>query len=221
MLTGSTIPKTVSDETDADLLCWMSMRSEDPAQAEGAWAEFYERHVDYLYGVCSTRLKRCGLREDDIMDLVQATFLKVFEKAGAFQPPPERRGPDDDRAWVRCWLGKIAHNLLMDSFRRSPKLVLVENKKLDIEKPVEEERRPPSPRLNLIREALRTLTPREREVMLVSYAFYEPGKQLTIPEDDLKRLAADYGTTSVNLRQIRSRAMNKIKEFLGNQERQS
>ncbi len=39
-------------DTDAELLYYMSLRDEDPAAAEGAWAEFYRRHVQYLYGVC-------------------------------------------------------------------------------------------------------------------------------------------------------------------------
>ena len=222
MLTGSTVPTTLRDETDEDLLCWMSMRAEEPAQAEEAWAEFYTRHVKYLYGVCATRLKPYGLRHDDIIDLAQTTFLKAFEKAASFKPPPERRGPDADRAWVRRWLGQIAHHTLVDSFRKSPSLVLIENTDLDVETPsVDEECVPPSPRLQLIREALGTLSPKEREIMLVSYSFYEPGKQLAIPDEDLKRLAADWGTTSVNFRQIRSRARKKIENFISNQERQS
>jgi RNA polymerase sigma factor (sigma-70 family) len=222
MLKGSPVPTTLHEESDEDLLCWMSMREEDPNQAEEAWLEFYNRHIDYLYGVCANRLTAYGLRREDITDLVQSSFLRAFAKAGTFRAPPESRNPESDRAWVRAWLGKIAYRLLADSFRRTPILVLVEDKKLDVEVPkLETECSQDSPRLKLVREALGLLTDREREIMLVSYTWYEPGKQLTIPEEDLKQLASEYRTTTVNLRQIRARAKQKIEDYITNHERQS
>lgn len=197
------------------------MRTDEPKQAQEAFEEFYSRHVEYLYGACK-RFRAYGLPQSDVVDIVQATFVRVFEKAGTFRPPPERRGAAEDRAWVRGWLGTIAFRILTSSFRRSPKLVLVENSDLDKEEsPTIEESAQVSPRVKLIQEALSQLTEREREVLLVSYAWYEPGKQLTIPEEDLKRLATDYATTAANLRQIRLRAKKKIEDYLNQHERQS
>ena len=39
-------------ESDEDLLVFMTMRSDDLAVANAAFAEFYERHVHYLFRRC-------------------------------------------------------------------------------------------------------------------------------------------------------------------------
>src|SRR5947208_1372874 len=53
--TGSAVVHHLPDlsaEGDADLLVYMTMRAEDPAHAREAWAEFYRRHVRYVFGTC-------------------------------------------------------------------------------------------------------------------------------------------------------------------------
>lgn len=42
----------LSEESDYDLLEMMNWKESDPDVAREAWAEFYRRHIRYLYFVC-------------------------------------------------------------------------------------------------------------------------------------------------------------------------
>jgi RNA polymerase sigma factor (sigma-70 family) len=217
---GSAAPATLDEERDGDLLLWMSMQEEDPAVAEEAWRIFYDRHYSYLFRVCVSRFRRFGVQPDEIAELVQDVFVRAYKKAGTFRPAAANHvGSEADSAQARAWLGTIAFNLLQDQFRQRPQLVLVDMDQA-ANTPVKEEapKGEPSKRLKLIREALRLLPEREREVLLVSYTFYEPGRQLTIPEEDWQALADRWQTTAVNLRQIRSRAKKKIEDYIAEHE---
>src|SRR5688572_17372916 len=117
-LKGSTVPSGFCKDSDEDLLFFMALKDEDPRGAENAWAEFYSRHVDYLYATCLYAYAR-SLGEGGVADLVHNTFIRVYEKAGTFQPSGHMGSTDRERAYVRAWFGKIAENLLKDSFRRT------------------------------------------------------------------------------------------------------
>lgn len=73
-----------------------------------AFAEIYDRYVDRVY---SYALYRTG-NEADTQDIVSGVFLRALEHIGRF----ESRG-----AGLRAWLLRIAHNLIMDNFRRQRK----------------------------------------------------------------------------------------------------
>lgn len=62
-------------------------------------------HLDAIHGY----LFRLTGSRDDAEDLAQETFLKLWRKAGSYQP---------GRVKVSTWLHTIAHNLSIDAFRR-------------------------------------------------------------------------------------------------------
>src|SRR5438105_3339854 len=70
-------------ESDEDLLVFMTMRSDDLAVANAAFAEFYERHVHYLFRRCRGATSRI-LDESGAWDIVQETFIRVYERAATF-----------------------------------------------------------------------------------------------------------------------------------------
>ena len=61
-----------------ELLVYVSLRREDPAAAEEAWAEFSNRHLGYVFAqrakAYSTVLGDFG----GVSDLVQETFVRAF-----------------------------------------------------------------------------------------------------------------------------------------------
>src|SRR5882672_11933172 len=68
-------------ETDEDLLVYMMMRADDPSVSNAAWAEFYQRHFEYLYRRCC-RLSRGILDEPGARDLVQDTsYVRTTRRA--------------------------------------------------------------------------------------------------------------------------------------------
>jgi RNA polymerase sigma-70 factor (ECF subfamily) len=91
-------------ETRASLL----IRLKDRADQE-AWQEFME-----IYRPVVCRLARHkGLQDADAEDLAQQVFLAVARAIDRWQADPAR-------ARFRTWLGRIAHNLLVNMVTRGP-----------------------------------------------------------------------------------------------------
>lgn len=208
----------ITGQTDEDLLQYMAKRGEDPSVAEEAWAEFYRRHGKYLYDVCC-RAYSGFVDKATLSDLVSETLLKVFEKAGTFKPSGFE-SPDEKRAWVRAWLGTIAENELFSGLRRQEGVQLdhlSDKQWADIGHPVAEgvDAETPSRRLELITEALEQLPDRERYIVLVTMAYYRPGRNhQRLPNDVSHGLARMYDTTPENIRKIRQRSLQTIEEYV-------
>lgn len=210
-----------AEETDADLLAWMAMAGDDPTCAQAAWETFYRRHVEYLYAVCLRAYGPLLGGEAGAADLVAETFQRAYEHARTFSPGTE--GDSDRlRRRTRAWLGRIAERLAQDALRGRGQ---VRARPLD---PAQWERIAAEPRpddatasapareaLELARQAIESLTPREQTVIRVTLQWYRPGEpHQRLPNDVCEDLARTLGTTSEHLRQIRRRAMKKIEAFL-------
>lgn len=72
----------------------------------GALAELYDRHFDGIYRYLYTRLRH----EADAEDLTEQVFLKMVDSIQRYRP----RG-----VAFSSWLYRIAHNLLVDRYRRA------------------------------------------------------------------------------------------------------
>lgn len=200
--------------SDAQLLERVSERASDAAGARSAEAEFYERHASYLYAVLTQRVRRLlALSGREVEDLVQETFFRAFARAHSYTAG-DALDEDSERRRSRAWLGRIAERLLADwlagarEVSASPYLDTL----------AEPDAPPPSsrsPRLRLMREALDTLSERERDVLRVSALYFRPGAEhQRLPNDASAELARRWGTTGENIRAIRSRALKKLKEYL-------
>lgn len=196
----------------------MGLKENDPESAQLAWAEFFERHWRYLLGVCRGSY---GLSLGDlgVEDLVKDTFIRVYQKAATFTPAVTG-GVDVRRQRVRAWLGKVANRLFLASWRQECRVISIDELIAEgIEPAVREgadpEDHPSNPRLELVRLALATLTPREHEVLVASYAWYDSTQGChRMPDSELAALAAKYQTTPVNIRKIRSRAKEKMEQYI-------
>ncbi len=76
-----------------------------------AFEALLSRYLDRIHGYL---LRLTGVAAD-AEDLAQETFLRVWRKAGSFEP---------GRVKVSTWLHTIAHNLAIDSFRRRRETLL-------------------------------------------------------------------------------------------------
>ncbi len=194
----------------------MSLQAEDPSTAEKAWEEFFSRHWDYMVGVCRRFQRTLG--DLGVQDLAKDTLVRVFQKAHTFTPL-KNADANRARARIRAWLGQIANRLFLSTMRRKPLIDFVDDPFLGVAEPTTEDNRGDSPgnssRTLLLRKALRTLSDREREVLLASYAWHEPGRGCQrMPSDELAALTARFQTTAVNIRQIRARAFDKVEQYI-------
>lgn len=194
----------------------MSMQTDDPSNAEEAWEEFFYRHRAYVLGVCRRFRNVLG---DGVEDLAQETLIRVYRKAHTFKPL-ENANPDHERAHVRAWLGRIANRLCLSALRRTQPVDPVDEGLSDTSEPsLVGDDSSPSPlvaqRRTLIREALRTLTERERDILVASFAWYEPGAGChRMPSEELAALMERFQTTAVNIRQIRARTLDKVRQYI-------
>ena len=72
----------------------------------GALAELYDRHFDGIYRYLFTRIRH----QADAEDLTEQVFLKMVDSIQRYRP----RG-----VAFSSWLYRIAHNLLVDRYRRA------------------------------------------------------------------------------------------------------
>ena len=76
-------------------------------------------------------------------------------------------------------------------------------------------REPDPARLQRVRAAVESLTEREQMVLRVTFQWYEPGREhQRLPNDVTAELANTLQTTPENLRQIRRRALAKLRAHL-------
>jgi RNA polymerase sigma factor (sigma-70 family) len=195
----------------------MSMSGEDPSAARDAWAEFYGRHVDFLYAVCSHAYGRILGGEAGVGDLVTETFHRAFRNAHRF----DAAGIEDPAQLSRrsrAWLGRIAQRLFQDVLRSRRRVRTVH---LDPEIWQQIPERPaPAPRdeelIDRVSGAIDSLSEREQIVIRTTLQWYRAGAaHQRLPHDVVADLAATLETTPENLRQIRRRALAKIRRELG------
>ena len=214
---SSLAERAFAAETDADLMVFMSMSDEDPTAARHAWAEFYGRHVDYLYAVCQRAYGDMLRGDTGVGDLVTETFQRAFRHAHLFRPE-ETDEPQRLRRRSRAWLGRIAQRLFQDVLRDRRRLETVQ-----LEPSVWEQIPACTPvpsadraLVERVGEALAQLTEKEQIVIRTTFQWYRPGQtHQRLPSPVVHELAETLCTTPENLRQIRRRALLRIRTFLG------
>ncbi len=205
----------LSQETDEDLLVYMTMRDEDPSAANEAWAAFYLRHIDYIRWVCC-RVSRVILGDTGPDDLAQWTFIKAYEKAGTFNSGGIK-DPDRLRLRVRAWLGRIAQNIYRDMLRGRKDVTELAIDREELEEAPEQVQAAPttSAYKRLLDEAIDTLSERKQHVLRVTYQYNQPGKKhQRLPNHVAEDLAKTLNTTSDNIRQLRCRALREIDQYI-------
>jgi RNA polymerase sigma factor (sigma-70 family) len=205
----------ITEASNEQLLRLMASKSR--VTSEQAFVEFYQRHRDYIYCV-ACKVANGILDDGEKLDLVQDTFIRAFERASTFKG---RNLVDkvEERRWARAWLGKIANNIMMDWLRKKRGVLLLDYDDDCIRWEVEQNKMlaglPKSPRLGLLQEALERLSEKEQTILRLAALNYVPGdEQLRIPRDELEEIARTYNVSKVTIRQIKRRAIEKIKQYV-------
>jgi RNA polymerase sigma-70 factor, ECF subfamily len=124
----------------------------------GALAELYDRHFDGIYRYLFTRVRH----QADAEDLTEQVFLKMVDSIQHYRP----RG-----VAFSSWLYRIAHNMLVDRYRRAGRNAV------ELSAHVRDERPQADPatmaqnsedRRRLL-EAVRRLTPEQQQVITMRF----------------------------------------------------
>jgi RNA polymerase sigma factor (sigma-70 family) len=175
---------------------------------------------------------------------MQDTMVQAWKSAHTFQGGGDG-DPDGARRRALAWLGRIARNHYWGTRRRKITLVNDAIEQEDEDENASHKDEPRSRRLGklhheiekavnlvadvvesgadadsihrqLLREALVTLTDRERDVILTTYEHYEPGQQQQrrLPKEVVAEICSKFTITPENLRQIRKRTDAKIRQYV-------
>lgn len=201
----------MENKSDGELLQIVAGEPDNP-RADAAFRVFYNRHIDYVFFICKSKYGK-QLCDAEIVDLVQETFVRVYEKAATFREDATLQ-EREQRKRTHLWLQRIMEHILIDRYRRHqsvPTQPLSEQME-DIPSNEEEGETVESDEMRLIKQALEMLPERDREVLRTVFLWYEPNKKL--PSHVIADLVERYQTTPENIRKIVSRAKKRIREFI-------
>lgn len=201
-----------------------SMAEGNADERQHAFDVFYRRHASYLYGICfnvANRYKFGFFGEDD---LFQETMLKARDHAKTFvKGNGPNAGSVEDQ--VDAWLGKIAKRVALDLIRRIPKCIVLDPGFVNVAKTDDESFlqviepiifEEGSVGLQLLRDAIETLSAKEKEVIWAVSQFYVRRDHQHTPSDDLNEIIGSLGISRDNFRKIKQRAKAKILQFMTN-----
>lgn len=171
-------------------------------KAMDAFGNVYNKYSKVLRTIC---VKVCG--DNSIADKVfEITWKKIMNR------------PDYNYSkfgvTFETWMSRIARNVWIDILKKE---VPLEDKTIDEciedEEGVEEEEVEPSFEAKLIDSALEELTEKERDI-LKTYILFDTDNKKHVPDEVLDELRNRYQTTSANLRKIKSRAFDKVRDYI-------
>ncbi|PIF05302.1 MAG: hypothetical protein CSA36_07570 [Draconibacterium sp.] len=207
--------KPLTKEALADLFLSMAMKEDDSQGAEKAFAEFYNRYKNYLYTVVLNACKAWTMYGDDLVQSVhQNTFLIVYEKAESFLQIEEVPFEQQEKR-MKSWLARIAQREMYKLLRELKE----EKENMDyhdditlFESSDEEHKVQKSEDFLLVERALNSLGEKSRNI-LVTYLMFEDGNK-KLPSEEIQRLAEIWDVLPDSLRQIKKRALEKVKKYI-------
>lgn len=176
----------------------------DREKAKTAFGEIYQKYKSILWMFCT---HVCG--DDGNADLVyEITWQKIW------------KNPTYDyniyKVSFKAWMAVIAKRTWFDIKKKA---ILGSDEEMK-ELPVEPEDfelvdtgEVPDMKVKVLEEALHQLTEKEYDV-LMTYIEYDTDQKKHIPDNILAVLTTKYQTTAVNLRQIKCRALKKVKDYI-------
>ena len=176
----------------------------DRERAWNAFGQIYRKYYNILWILCS---HYCG--DDSNADLVfGATWKKIWNSPSY--------NYKDKKVSFKVWMAKIAKRAWLDLQVKTILGSDAEIPEIQVE-PIDYELVDEQESLNVnekvLEEALRQLTDKEYDV-LMTYMEYDTDKNKHIPDSVLAVLTTKYQTTPANLRQIKCRALKKVKDYI-------
>jgi DNA-directed RNA polymerase specialized sigma24 family protein len=228
---GSTTPSDANRYgRDAALLGAIAVREADPAEGEAAIREFMDRWTQSVQLIARRACLAFPASYIGNEDLEQELWMRLIEKADDFRPAPDL-GEDQGKR-IFGWMQTIARNLMTDLYRERIKLPLFaipDDEPMGTERarlPVFSSAEPGSPEAKAEADILagcsaevrasiaciRSLSPKDQEVLRRSADFFVEDKGVDIPDDIKQGIIKDLKTTEDGFRTARCNAIRKARE---------
>lgn len=209
MCTLQTKPKMGEDDLLATIDLYKDDHSASSKKAlQEALSEILTRHQSYLYAVAKHVAQRFPLLDYEV--IYSEFAIKLIELAGKFKYDKEA-GRSLDKQY-KYWAGAIISLITKQMLKGATQEILDEEYVLNSASSTLDDEE--SEKIQLLRDLMEEhLTERECNV-LWAWSLIQPldGGAGRTPPEELEKLAKSLGTTKVNLRQIRKRALDKLRE---------
>ncbi len=139
-------------------------------------------------------------KEQFVEELFSQTMIKIFVHPTY----------DPIKGKVSTWISGIAKNTALDLLKEWNAHTQITVEPIPEFSSEEDESTTPSPLHLLLTQALEMLSDREKDILL-TYLMYEDGNKY-LPGTVLQELCSRHGITADNARQIKSRAMKKLRQ---------
>ncbi len=197
-----------SSLSDQALLASIGAKDSDATEANKAFELFHQRHSAYLWKLCKIVCLHHANSDELAKELFQETMVKVYFNASTF---------DSNKGGAKTWLSRIAKNEFINILRRGLGSYLF----LDVsttdsflmDDTLEEQEKDIEP--TMMEKGLNSLSEKERYILVTYMMYYDqdsPNRHL--PDKQLMALSQAVGASPESIRQIKSRAMKKLKKFL-------
>lgn len=176
----------------------------DTGEAKEAFGKVYNKYKNDLWRLC---ISVCG--DNGNADLVyDATWKKIWNSPSYDY---NKRG-----VAFNTWMSKIAKRAWLDIRVKAILSSDAEMPEIAVEPEefgCDEAEESISINEKLLEDALHQLSEKEYDVLL-TYIEYDTDQKKHVPVQIIEALTTKYQTTSVNLRKIKSRALQKVKDYI-------
>ena len=181
---------------------------------------FFNKYKGYIYKGAIQLCVNFPDPEQLAIDITQQTFINAFRKIKDFDLSKEFN-PEKHGLIIKAWLGKIANNCFKKEYAKRKNEVYIgdlqiipEKEDCDLIESLYEDSQIEIPnefrkRLN---EAMNTLNEIQKHILLTYAGEGCLNSTLHLSDEALNYLCKMYSTSSANIRQIKKRALDKIKK---------
>lgn len=221
----------LANEPDDSLLTFMALQDQDPELAQDACVDLHRRHARILAGWCMKR--RFETFGEVVEDWVNETFAKAYEKAHKFRCDPKQ--PAETKAkLVRGWLFRILERLFLERCRaetlekklRNTEIAEAEFENLggavEDSAPSDSDCQPSvsTGRKALVARFVEGLNNDDRKLLLLTGQYYNSQlRRVEIPSEVRESIYSELGVTAVSLRVRRTRLLNRLRDFILEEEK--
>lgn len=208
-------------EPEDGLVTYMALQDVDFDLAQRACEELYRRHARLLVGWCMKN--RAETYGKDAKDLVDEAFLRAFRSASSYGLPPDLDG-EGRRRHVVAWLFTILRHAYFDARDAERREPFFRDDSEDADGLLEHAAEPDRPsginrissvRRNLVLRFIEMQAAVDKAILTATAECWSPTvAQTVLPRYIRTSLCDEFGLTENSLRVRRSRALEKLRLFI-------
>lgn len=194
---------------DEDLFVMMSFRKDNEEEAKEAFLVFYTRYKHLLWALCYKVCTKLNVNngKEFAKYIFSNTMISIYNSPTY----------DSSKGKLSTWMSRIAYHEALDLIKEhnisdNNKSVPLNDDMLAITQNEDDVVEYNTPQKKILEDAINLLSEKDREILLTCIMHQEEKKHLS--DGVLRELCNRYDTTSENIRQIKKRALDRVKSHI-------